>query len=128
MSQKRPENFLYTQEHEWAHIENDDIAIIGITDFAQESLGEIVFVELPELGRHLNKDEAFGVVESIKSVSDLYAPVSGEVIAINEELTQSPETLNAQPFESWLVKIKMSNKDEKNSLLSADRYQKICEQ
>ncbi len=128
MSQKRPENFLYTQEHEWAHIQNDDIAVIGITDFAQESLGEIVFVELPELGRHLNKDEAFGVVESIKSVSDLYAPVSGEVIAINEELTQSPETLNAQPFESWLVKIKMSNKDEKNSLLSADRYQKICEQ
>ena len=116
-----PEELKYTVEHEWTKIDGDT-AIIGITDFAQGSLGDIVFVELPEVGRTLNLNDAFGVVESIKSVSDLYSPLSGEVVAINEELTATPELLNSGPYDSWMIKLKVSKNDEIKDLLSAEQY------
>ncbi len=122
MSTSIPNNLQYTVEHEWTQI-NGDVVVIGITDFAQSSLGDIVFMELPEIGRKLNKGQAFGVVESIKSVSDLYAPVSGEVIEMNADLVNSPEKCNKSPYESWMIKIKLSNPSEVKDLLSADKYQ-----
>jgi len=121
-----PEKLKYTIEHEWTKMEGDTV-IIGITDFAQSSLGDIVFVELPEVGRVLSKNDAFGVVESIKSVSDLYSPLSGEVVEINEELTGAPELLNSSPYDSWMIKLKVSNMDETNDLLSAEQYKNHCE-
>jgi glycine cleavage system H protein len=124
MSQVLP-NLLYTKEHEWIKVEND-IAVVGITDFAQSSLGDVVFVELPELNRELASQEAFGVVESIKSVSDLYAPVSGKVVEKNEETEKSPELVNQGPFENWLIKVKIKNADELKSLMNADEYQSYC--
>jgi glycine cleavage system H protein len=122
MSTSIPSNLQYTVEHEWTQI-NGDVVVIGITDFAQSSLGDIVFMELPEVGRKLNKGQAFGVVESIKSVSDLYAPVSGEVIETNADLVNSPEKCNKNPYESWMIKVKISNPSEVKDLLSADKYQ-----
>lgn len=122
MSTSIPNNLQYTVEHEWTQV-NGDVVVIGITDFAQSSLGDIVFMELPEVGRKLNKGQAFGVVESIKSVSDLYAPVSGEVIEMNADLVNSPEKCNKNPYESWMIKIKLSNPAEVKELLSADKYQ-----
>lgn len=116
-----PEELKYTVEHEWTKMDGDT-ATIGITDFAQSSLGDIVFVELPEVGRTLNINDAFGVVESIKSVSDLYSPLSGEVLEINEELTGTPELLNSGPYNSWMIKLKVTNNDEINGLLSAEQY------
>lgn len=126
MATQIPENLKYTKEHEWALFQ-DNVITVGITDFAQSSLGDIVFVELPEVGRTLSKDEAFGVVESIKSVSDLYSPISGEVLEINEALTDTPELLNQTPYDSWMVKIKVSNDSEFNSLLSSSDYAGLCE-
>ncbi|MFZ4712790.1 MAG: glycine cleavage system protein GcvH [Bacteriovoracaceae bacterium] len=122
MSTNIPSNLKYTSEHEWTLI-NGDVVVIGITDFAQSSLGDIVFMELPEVGRKLNKGQAFGVVESIKSVSDLFAPVTGEVIESNSALVNSPEKCNQNPYESWMIKIKISNSAELNDLLSAGQYQ-----
>jgi glycine cleavage system H protein len=116
-----PEELKYTVEHEWTKMDGDT-ATIGITDFAQSSLGDIVFVELPEVGKALNINDAFGVVESIKSVSDLYSPLSGEVLEVNEELTGAPELLNSGPYNSWMIKLKVSNNDEINGLLSAEQY------
>ncbi len=126
MATQIPENLKYTKEHEWALFQ-DNIITVGITDFAQSSLGDIVFVELPEVGRGLGKDEAFGVVESIKSVSDLYSPVAGEVVEINEALTDNPESLNQTPYDSWMIKIKVENDGEYNSLLSSSDYSTLCE-
>ena len=103
MASQIPENLKYTKEHEWSCIDGD-VATIGITDFAQSQLGDIVFVELPEVGSNLDEGATFGVVESIKSVSDLYAPLSGEVVEINEDLTDSPEKCNEAPYESWFIK------------------------
>jgi glycine cleavage system H protein len=125
MSIHTPENLKYTKEHEWIEI-NDDAAVIGITDFAQSSLGDIVYLELPEVGTKVEQNAAFGVVESIKSVSDLYAPVSGEILEINEDLAQTPEEINKNAYSSWIIKIKFSNKDEVESLLSAQDYAKLC--
>lgn len=118
-------NLKYTKEHEWALIEGDT-AIIGITDFAQGALGDIVFVELPEAGRVLKQGEAFGVVESIKSVSDLYSPISGEIVDANGDLPSQPELLNTAPYANWMIKIKISNPSEVNSLLSAKAYEDFC--
>lgn len=118
---KIPEDLKYTQEHEWTKIDGDT-AVIGITDFAQSSLGDIVFVEVPEVGRMLAKNDAFGVVESIKSVSDLYSPLSGEVLEVNDELTSSPELCNTSPYGSWMIKLKITNSDELNELMSAEQY------
>lgn len=127
MSFNVPENLLYTEEHEWILIEGD-IATIGITDFAQSSLGDIVFVELPETGTSYKAQDTFGVVESIKSVSDLYCPLSGEVTERNEDLEGSPEKCNEAPYESWMIKIKVSDSSQVEKLLKADAYKSICEE
>ena len=126
MANQIPANLYYSKEHEWAKIEGN-VATIGISDFAQNSLGDIVFVELPDVGRKLAVDESFGVVESIKSVSDLYSPFSGEVTEVNSELVNSPEKINSSPYESWMIKIKMSNPSELDSLMSDSDYKNHCE-
>ena len=123
MAQNIPAELKYTKDHEWAKIEGDTV-VIGITDFAQSALGDIVFVELPTVGKTLNAHQSFGVVESIKSVSDLYSPISGTVVEVNSGLQDSPELCNAEPYGSaWMIKIKLSNTQEVNSLLSASDYQ-----
>lgn len=127
MASQIPENLKYTKEHEWALIEGDTVTV-GITDFAQSQLGDIVFVELPEVGTELELNSTFGVVESIKSVSDLYAPISGEVIEINEDLVDSPEKCNEAPYESWFIKLKVTNTDDLNELLDPKSYQEVCEE
>ena len=119
-----PNNFKYTKEHEWVSVEGD-AGTIGITDHAQEELGDIVFVNLPKVGSKTEKGQSFGSVESVKAVSDIYSPVSGEVTAINDLLSTSPEKLNEDPHgTAWLIKLKLSTPAEINDLLSADDYQK----
>lgn len=125
MATNIPANLKYTKEHEWILIEGD-VATIGITDFAQSALGDIVFLETPAVGTKLDSGATFGVVESIKSVSDLYVPVSGEVIAKNEDLEGSPEGINSDAYGSWLIKVKMSNASEVSNLLSAADYENFC--
>ena len=117
----------YTNAHEWVEFSLEDSSV-GITDYAQSSLGDIVFVELPELGRMLERGESFGVVESIKSVSDLYAPLSGEVVAVNDALESSPELLNESPYKSWIIKIKPRDKSEEPPLLSPSQYLDFCKE
>ena len=118
-------NLRYTEDHEWVDA-NENIVTIGLSDFAQQALGDIVFVELPEVGRQLNKGDSFGVVESIKSVSDIFTPVSGEVIEINTELPDSPDKLNQDPYGSWLIKIKISNPSEIENLMDSTKYEEHC--
>ena len=119
-----PETYKYTKEHEWVHVEGE-IGTVGITDHAQSELGDIVFVELPKAGSKVTKGETFGSVESVKAVSDIYSPVSGEVAAVNESLSTNPEKLNEDPHgEAWLLRIKLSTPGEINELLSAADYQK----
>lgn len=123
-----PDELKYTEEHEWVLVE-DELVTIGITDFAQDSLGDIVFVELPEVGTMLVAGKPFGVVESVKAVSDVYAPVSGEVIEVNEELPDAPETLNTSPYEDgWMIKIKFSDPSQLDDLLDADDYAEFVEE
>src|SRR5215467_8442869 len=118
-----PEDFRYTKEHEWVRAQGDT-ASVGITDHAQSELGDIVYVDLPKVGTKLEKGKSLGSVESVKAVSDIYSPVSGEVIAINDALTSAPEKLNDDPHgEAWLVKLRMSAADEMKDLLSAADYQ-----
>jgi glycine cleavage system H protein len=118
-----PDNFQYTKEHEWVLVEGDT-ATVGITDHAQAELGDIVYVDLPKTGTHLEAGKSLGSVESVKAVSDIYAPVSGEVVEINETLADAPEKLNEDPHgAAWLVKIRMSVPDEMKGLLSAAEYQ-----
>ncbi len=120
-----PETYKYTKEHEWVHVEGDH-ATIGITDHAQHELGDIVFVDLPKTGSAVTKGQTFGSVESVKAVSDIYAPVSGEVTTANELLSQTPEKLNEDPHgEAWLIKVKLSGAtpDEINGLMSSADYQ-----
>lgn len=121
-----PEELRYTEEHEWVRVEGD-VGIIGVTWFAQDQLGDVVFVELPEPGRLVSQLEAFGVVESVKSVSDLFAPVSGEIVARNEALLDRPELVNADPYgEGWMIKIRLQKLAELETLLTAEQYrQKI---
>jgi len=121
-----PEKLRYSREHEWVLVEDDGLATLGITDYAQEQLGDIVFVELPEPDAQLTKDEPFGVVESVKAVSDIYAPLSGPVTDINTELRNSPETLNEDPYgDAWLVQVEMSDPDELKELMSAAEYEQV---
>ncbi len=121
-----PDDLKYTREHEWLRLADDGTALIGITDFAQENLGDITFVELPDIGSRLGKGEAFGVVESVKAASDLYLPVGGEILAVNGELDEAPELLNNDPYSTgWLIKIKMADPAETESLLAAADYEKI---
>lgn len=118
-----PANLKYTESHEWIRTEADGTLTIGITDHAQEALGDIVFLELPEVGRALNAGDACAVVESVKAASDIYAPVAGEVVAVNEDAAGSPESVNANAFDAWLFKLKPANADDVNALMSADAYQ-----
>jgi len=118
-----PENLLYNKSHEWADIEGEE-ATIGITSFAQEQLGDITFVELPEVGDTLEAGDEMGSIESVKAASELYIPVSGEVIAVNEALEDTPEKVNEEPFEGgWLIKVKLT--DEPKGLLSATEYAEL---
>ena len=118
-----PAQYRYTKEHEWVDVKGD-VATIGITDYAQHELGDVVFVELPKAGAKIEAGKSFGTVESVKAVSDIYAPVSGEVVAANELLTTAPEKLNQDPHgAAWLFKIKLSAPDEVKQLLSAADYQ-----
>lgn len=120
-----PEELKYTEEHEWVMVE-EDMAVIGITDFAQDALGDVVFVELPEVGTTLEAGKAFGVVESVKAVSDIYAPISGTVEEVNEDLVDTPEILNTSPYEDgWMIKIKMADSGDVEGLMDADGYQAL---
>jgi len=120
-----PADLKYTKEHEWAKIEGGQ-ARIGITAFAQEQLGDVVFVELPKVGAKVSGAKTFGVVESVKAVSDLYAPLSGEVVEVNGELTKKPETVNTDPYgQGWMIVVKLSNPAEADGLLSAEAYQQL---
>ena len=123
-----PDHLRYTKEHEWVDVEGDT-ATVGITDHAQDQLGDIVYLELPDEGDDVERGKAFGVVESVKAVSDIYAPVSGTVAKINEDLVESPETLNTQPYgdDGWLLKIEISDVDELDDLMTADEYKAFVE-
>ena len=118
-----PKDYKYTREHEWIQI-SGNTGLVGITDHAQESLGDIVFVELPKLGATLEAGQTFGTVESVKAVSELYAPAAGKVTAINESLNQAPEQINKDAHRAWMVKIELTKPDDLKRLLSADDYEK----
>ena len=121
-----PSDLKYTKEHEWIKDNGDGTATIGITDFAQGELGDIVFVELEEEGFEFSQDDTFGTVEAVKTVSELFAPVDGEVVAINEELEDNPEVVNDDPYgEGWMIKIRLSDPSQLDNLLSADEYADI---
>ena len=120
---KVPENLYYTKTHEWLNLLDESTAVIGITDYAQDMLHEIVYVDLPETGTVIEKGSPFMEIESVKSVAEIYAPVSGEIIEVNESLEDTPEILNESPYEDgWLVKIKMSDNKELETLMDADEY------
>lgn len=120
-----PENLKYTDDHEWVSVK-DDVAIIGITDFAQSELGDIIFVEFPDTGMSINQKDSVGTLEAVKTVADIYSPVTGEVIEVNDNLDSSPELINEDPYkEGWILKIKISNKDELDGLLSNSDYAKM---
>jgi glycine cleavage system H protein len=118
-----PDDLLYHPEHDWARVEGEQ-ATLGITWYAQDQLGEVVFFEIPEVGRQVRKDEPYAEVESVKAVSDVIAPLSGEIAAVNETLKDAPETINEDPYgEGWLVKINLSEPSEGESLMNADTYE-----
>lgn len=118
-----PSDLKYTKDHEWLRDEGDGTATVGITDYAQSSLGDVTFVELPEVGAEYGAGDAFGVVESVKAASDLYMPVSGEIVEINSALEDSPESVNTDPYAgAWIVKVKLSNPEEVAELLDAAAY------
>jgi len=119
-----PADFKYTKEHEWIKVEGNT-GTIGITDHAQQALGDIVFVELPKVGAKIESGKSFGTVESVKAVSDLYAPVSGTVTEVNGDLATAPEKVNSEPHQAWMVKVKLDNPGEVSSLLSAADYDKF---
>jgi glycine cleavage system H protein len=125
---KFPKNLRYTREHEWVLIEGSQ-ATVGITDYAQHELGEVVFVELPKVGDAVTKDEPFGVVESVKAASDVYAPLSGEVSETNDDLVSSPELINDDPYgDAWLIRVEMSDPTEVEQLMSAADYKDYIEE
>jgi len=116
------DNLLYTESHEWVRIEGE-FAFIGISDFAQHELGDIVFVEVDTVGETLSKGDTFGTIEAVKTVSDIYLPIGGEIIEFNQLIEANPETINKDPYgDGWVIKIKMSNKDDLTSLMNADAY------
>jgi len=123
-----PEDLKYTRDHEWARVKGNRVTV-GITDFAQDQLGDVVYVELPDVGDMVKKGEAFGVVESTKAVSDLFAPVSGKVIEVNDPLTDAPETVNDDPYEEgWMIVVEAANPSELSDLLDAAAYEKFVEE
>lgn len=117
-----PADLRFAESHEWARLEADGTVTVGISDHAQEALGDVVFVELPEIGKVFTAGDAAGVVESVKAASDIYSPVSGEVIAFNEDLSGSPELLNTEPYSAWIFKLKPSNTADLEKLLDAAAY------
>ena len=120
-----PSELKYTKDHEWISLDGD-IATVGITDFAQRELGDIVYVEVETIGETLNADEVFGTVEAVKTVSDLFLPVSGEIIEFNESLEDTPEEVNLNPYSNgWMIKMKVSNIDDLSSLLNAEQYHEL---
>jgi glycine cleavage system H protein len=120
-----PPGLKYSKEHEWVATE-ESVATIGITDHAQEQLGEIVYIELPAIGEKVSKDDPFGVVESVKTVSDIYAPVSGTVVEVNEDLPESPEVVNEDPYgDGWLIKVKVSDPADLEDLMENDEYAEL---
>jgi glycine cleavage system H protein len=122
-----PENLKYAKTHEWAKLEDDNIVRVGITDFAQEELGDLVYVELPEIGQQVQNAEQCAVVESVKTASDLFSPVSGQVIAVNAAVTDAPEQINDDAYESWLFCIKASDSSELQQLMDAAEYKQLIE-
>jgi glycine cleavage system H protein len=123
-----PKELRYSEEHEWVKVDGNRV-IVGITEFAQHELGDIVFVELPEVGAVLKSNEPFGSVESVKTVSELYAPVSGKVVEVNEKLSDSPELVNESPYEgAWMVVVELADAAELDSLLTAEQYEKMTNQ
>ncbi|WP_010676461.1 glycine cleavage system protein GcvH [Bacillus timonensis] len=123
-----PKELRYSEEHEWVKVEGDKVRI-GITDFAQSELGDIVFVELPEVGDEIQADEPFGSVESVKTVSELYAPISGKVVEINEELDDSPEFVNESPYEkAWMIVVEPANAGDVEKLMTAEQYEEMIKE
>ena len=122
-----PRNLKYAASHEWASVENDNVVRVGITDFAQEQLGDLVYIELPELGRKVTAQEQCAVVESVKTASDLYSPVSGEIVAVNLALNDEPEQVNDDPYKAWIFCVKADDLHGLDPLLDADAYQRIIE-
>lgn len=119
-----PDELKYTRDHEWVRL-SDGEAAVGITDFAQRQLGDVVFVELPDVGRQVKQGETFGTIESVKAVSELFAPVSGEVTAVNGDLANHPEAVNQKPHEAWMIRIKPSQAGEADALLDAAAYAEL---
>ncbi len=122
-----PADLKYTRSHEWIRTEADGTATVGITFHAQEQLGDIVFVQYPEVGRKLSQGEECGVIESVKAAADLYAPLSGEVVAINEQLDSAPQGINEDPYGAWIFKLKLADPGEVGGLLDAAGYEKVAE-
>ena len=123
-----PANLRYVDSHEWIQDNGDGTVTIGITDHAQQSLGDVVFVELPEVGSSLNKGDEFGVIESVKAASDLYAPLDGEVVEVNEDLEDAPETVNDSPYgDGWILKLRIEEASALDELLDADAYQAVVD-
>ncbi|MFN8057526.1 MAG: glycine cleavage system protein GcvH [Vicinamibacterales bacterium] len=116
-----PAELRYTKDHEWLRVSGDE-AQVGITDYAQQQLGDVVYVELPEVGRQLTQGEVFGTIESVKAVSELFAPVSGQVTAVNEDVKAKPEGVNSAPHTSWMITVKLSTPAEQTALLDAQQY------
>ena len=120
-----PEDIKYTEDHEWGKLEND-ILTIGITDFAQSELGDIIFVEFPELNTKVSVKDSIGTLEAVKTVADIYSPISGEIVELNDQLEDMPELINEDPYnKGWILKIKINDKNDYNSLLTNDEYQKL---
>jgi glycine cleavage system H protein len=123
-----PKELRYSEEHEWVKVEGENVRV-GITHFAQSELGDIVFVELPEVGAEVTADEPFGSVESVKTVSELYAPISGKVVEVNEDLNDSPEFVNESPYEkAWMIVIQPSDSSELNNLMTAEQYEEMIKE
>ncbi|MFP4370180.1 MAG: glycine cleavage system protein GcvH [Bacteroidota bacterium] len=120
---KFPENLKYTKDHEWVKVDGD-VATVGITDHAQSELGDVVYVDIPDAEAELSKDDTFGTIEAVKTVADMYAPVSGQIIEVNDKLNDAPETINSDPYgDGWIVKIKMSNPAEADTLMDKAAYE-----
>ena len=123
---KTPDNLLYTKEHEWALFGQDDVVVIGITDYAQNQLGDIIFIEFPQIGEHISSGDIFGEIEAVKTVSELYAPISGSIIEVNIALEEKPDLVNNDPFGGgWIIKINSTNPDEKKTLMDSNAYEEF---
>ncbi|KAA0019318.1 glycine cleavage system protein GcvH [Salinicola corii] len=121
-----PNNLLYTDSHEWVLDNGDGTVTVGITDHAQDALGDVVFVELPEPGRELDAGDEFGVIESVKAASDLYSPLAGEIVEVNESLEDAPETINDSPYgDGWILKLQLTDQGDLESLISAEAYREL---